>query len=524
METLLTRVCLFATLACLCAYAPAATATQIDVSLSPTISGDASGRLLLFARRLNPGESLPQEVDESETEAAAVAVAARDVATFGTNRKVALDLYEDASPGPFSTLASGEYAIQAVLDTDGDYARFGRVAGDIISEPVRLHLPLDGVPAITLEKMLPAVDPWNPSGISLIGRQHLAYARALLTDVKLVSPSLSRFWARPITLQAWVLVPPDYDAKATRAWPVLYLLGAFSSNAENNLSLAAAIAQIGKLDGTPSMIVVIPDFSTLSGATEFANGVNNGPWGDALTTELIPYLEHHFRMDAHQSGRFLTGHSSGGWASLWLQIKYPNMFRGAWATAPDPTDFRDFCGVDLYAANANMYTSEAGAARPLVRSGERVTSTLRDFVRLEDVLGHVGGTFGSFDWVFSPRGPDGRPLRMFNHETGAVDQTVVEYWKEHFDIANLIDKLPQAQKQGLSGKLHVTVGEVDTFYLDGSAHRLKQVMDQAGVPAEFHFLPGKNHNNLYEEGGDPFALLKHTMRDMYALARKDQER
>ena len=33
-------------------------------------------------------------------------------------------------------------------------------------------------------------------------------------------------------------------------------------------------------------------------------------------------------------GRFVTGHSSGGWTSLWLQITYADFFGGCWATAP----------------------------------------------------------------------------------------------------------------------------------------------------------------------------------------------
>ncbi len=37
-----------------------------------------------------------------------------------------------------------------------------------------------------------------------------------------------------------------------------------------------------------------------------------------------------------------SGHSSGGWSSLWLQIEHPEVFGGVWSLAPDPVDFRDF--------------------------------------------------------------------------------------------------------------------------------------------------------------------------------------
>ena len=66
----------------------------------------------------------------------------------------------------------------------------------------------------------------------------------------------------------------------------------------------------------PEMINVYLDGSCVPwGITEFADSANDGPWGRALTREFIPYLESKFRMDAVPSGRFLTGHSSGGWST-----------------------------------------------------------------------------------------------------------------------------------------------------------------------------------------------------------------
>ena len=101
-------------------------------------------------------------------------------------------------------------------------------------------------------------------------------------------------------------------------------------------------------DGTlPEMINVYLDGSCPMGHHEFADSANDGPWGQALTKEFIPYLESKFRMDAVPSGRLLTGHSSGGWSTLWLQVNYPEVFGGTWSTSPDPVDFRSFSGADL---------------------------------------------------------------------------------------------------------------------------------------------------------------------------------
>ena len=269
----------------------------------------------------------------------------------------------------------------------------------------------------------------------------------------------------------------------------------------------------------PPMIWVFLDESSATGTHEFADSVNNGPWGTALTEELIPELERSYRMDAKPSGRFLTGHSSGGWATLWLQVRYPKVFGGTWPTSPDPSDFHDFTGVDLYAPGANVYRRTDGSAYPLVRDHDKVIATYEQFARLEDVIGPVGGQMASFDWVFSPRGTAGRPMPMFDRTTGVVDPKVVAYWRDHYDIAHLVQAQWPRLKPDLDGKIHLTVGTADTFYLDGAAHRLKAVLDGLGAKSEFTFVPGRTHMDLYAEGDDRRALLKKIAWQMYAVAR-----
>lgn len=491
----------------------------ISVSLPSLAEGDASGRLLVFARPLRKDESAaPGEVDGSENSPAAVAVAGRYVATFGPNRSVTIDLDATDTSTSFAALPSGQYVLQAVLDRNNDYGRFGRGPGDLVSKVLTVQIPLQKPIGITLDHALPAVE-WDSTNVSPDVRARREAARPFLTDVEIPSPSLTKFSGRPVRLRAWVLVPPNYHAGAKQTWPVAFMCGTFSANRQQDLDLASLFAQMNQRGSIPPLIWVFLDYATITGATEFADGVNNGPWGTALTTELIPALEQRFRMDARPSGRLLIGHSSGGWASLWLQINYPYLFGGAWATAPDPSDFRDFVGVDLTMARANMYYDDFGNLRPLIRSKGQVTGTIKDFVRLEETVAHTGGTFQSFDWVFSPRGPDGRPLPMFDRVTGAVDPNIVSYWRSHYDIGRLIVSLSEAQRRALDGKLRVIVGDADTFYLDGSVHRLQRDAQTARLDAKFRFLPGKTHNDLFAKDGDSLGLLKEIAWEMHAVAR-----
>jgi S-formylglutathione hydrolase FrmB len=271
----------------------------------------------------------------------------------------------------------------------------------------------------------------------------------------------------------------------------------------------------------PPMIWVFLDEHIASGTHEFADSVNNGPWGTALTSELIPDLEAHYRMDAKPSGRFLTGHSSGGWATLWLQVRYPKIFGGTWSISPDPSDFHDFTGADLYRPDANVYIKPDGSPNPLVRANGKVMATFKQFAQLERVLGPYGGQMASFEWVFSPRGPDGRPEPMFDRTTGKVNPTVAAYWRDHYDIAYRIKTHWPELKPNLDGKIHVIVGTADTFYLNQSAELLKAVLQKVGAHAEVQFLPGKTHGDVYSRGKDRHWLEKQIAWAMYHVARPD---
>src|SRR5437660_12799070 len=116
------------------------------------------------------------------------------------------------------------------------------------------------------------------------------------------------------------------------------------------------------------------------------NSATNGPYGDAVTQELIPHVEKKFRGVGRPYARVLDGVSTGGWVSLALQIFYPDRFNGAWAHAPDPVDFRAYELINIYKdenAYVNAHGFERAASRD--RNGE-VRTTVRHECQMEMVL------------------------------------------------------------------------------------------------------------------------------------------
>ncbi len=495
------------------------------VDLGGTNAAPTSGRLLLFIEDAKTAEAETKGgkvsgVDVDILAPTKVSVVAKEVGRIEPGKGVEVHADAMAYPNPVGKLPAGDYYVQAVLDTNRNYNYDGRGEGDLVSEVVKVHLPASSMPTLTLTTSLPAMDRWAlPASAPKPVQDALPEARKHAEDIDFVSPSLSAFWGRPIHMHGEVLLPPGYDAKAAATYPTVYITHGFGGSLQHFVATTATVWQAMSDGAMPPMIWVFLDESSPSGTHEFADSVNNGPWGKALTEELIPLLESSYRMDAKTSGRFLNGHSSGGWATLWLQTRYPKVFGGTWSTSPDPSDFHDFTGVDLYAPHANVYRKSDGSAYPLVRDKGKVLATFQEFSQLERVLGNYGGQMASFDWVFSPRGEDGRPLRMFDRDTGDVNAEVIAYWRDHYDIAKrLQDNWPQLAPD-LDGKIHLIVGTADTFYLDGAAHRLKTVLDGLHAQSDIRFLPDKTHFDLYVANGDRSALLKQISWEMYAVAR-----
>lgn len=496
------------------ADSPAEKHVFFRVQLSPSAPAPVSGRLLIFLKRGRGDKEI--NVDEFRPEG--TWVAAQELADLEPGRSVEVDADESAFPQPFSALSPGGYEVQAILDIDHTYNYSGLGPQDWISRviPLTNWSPATAAPPLTLDH--------HPGNRQPADRITKAMARIRADAARkevFVSPSLSRFWGHPVAIKAWVILPPSYTEQGHERYPTVYWTHGFGGNLDSCLTQGMELRERMLQRKMPPMIWVMLDQSLPEGTHEFADSVNNGPWGTALIREFIPYLEQEYRMDARRDGRFLTGHSSGGWATLQLQINYPKTFGGTWSTSPDPSDFHDFVGPDLYRAGANVYRKPDGAPWPIIRDGRKVLSTLEQFSKLETVLGPYGGQMSSFDWVFSPKGDSGAPEPMFDRKTGAVNQKVVAYWGEHYDLAHLVEANWAARGPDLTGRIHVFVGTADTFYLDGAAHLFEAVLNRLGAQAQFYFLPNRTHFDLYTVGDDKDGLFDRISAEMYAIARPE---
>lgn len=377
-------------------------------------------------------------------------------------------------PHSLDQLSAGKYYVQAVMDHGGGQSALG-APGNGYNKAALIEL--DAAKPQTIALLIDQV---------VQPRKFEEKERVKLVDIS--SKLLSDFHGKPIRMRAGVILPKSFDQDPKRRYPVVYEIpgfggthfGALGTDKRNPTDVAGE-----------DMIWVVLDPSCPLGHHVFADSANNGPWGKALTEELIPFIEKTYRGLAAPSARFVTGHSSGGWSSLWLQVTYPDFFGGVWSTSPDPVDFRDFQMIDLYRPGVNMFTDDKGKPRPLARNKDKVLQEYKPFSDMEVVMGR-GGQLFSFEAVFSPKGPDGRPMKLWDRATGAVNSQVAKEW-QRYDIRLILERNWPKLGPKLAGKLRVYMGDQDTFYLEGATILLQKSLKSLGSDAVVEIFPGRNH-------------------------------
>lgn len=419
---------------------------------------------------------------------------AKDVKNWQPEQTLVLDAKALGFPVTMNKVPKTTYSIQAVMDFDRGERSFSSAEGNGYSRTLRREL--DGTASGIVQLRIDQVYKSKP---------FVETARVKLVDIE--SKPLSAFHGRSTHLRAGVVLPRSFAIETQRRYPVVYEIPGFGGT---HLGAHEAAKREATNVAGVEMIYVVLDPNCRLGHHVFADSANNGPCGRALIEELIPYVEAKYRGIGTGQARFVTGHSSGGWSSLWLQVAYPDHFDGVWSTSPDPIDFRDFQRIDLTRPDANMFLDAHGDKRPLARMRGKPVLFYRPFSDLEEVMGH-GGQLASFEAVFSARGPDGRPRKLWDRTTGAIDSEVAKSW-ERYDIRLVLESHWKTLAPKLAGKLHVWTGGEDTFYLEGAVKLLKESLARLGSDAVIEIHPGRDHglrdkairDRIAREMGDRF--------------------
>jgi hypothetical protein len=385
----------------------------------------------------------------------------------------------------------------------GEGQHWNIAPGNIYSAPVKIHFDPAKANEIQLSitKIIPPIQ--QPADTKYI--KHIRIQSKLLTG----------FWGRPMYIGANILLPAGFDEHPNVKYPLAIFHGHFppdfdgfsttppDPNMKPDTSERFHISGYNKIvakeaydfykqwtgPGFPRVLAVeIQHANPYYDDSYAVNSANLGPYGDAITYELVPEIEKQFRGIGKGWARFVYGGSTGGWEALAVQVFYPNEYNGCYAACPDPVDFHHYTTIDIY-HDKNAYYPESDFKKT-ARPGERdylghILVTVKEMNQRELALGsrtRSGDQFDIWEAVFSPMDNDGYPKRIFDKYTGAIDTSVARYWRDNFDLTHIIQRDWPKIGNSLKGKIHIYVGDMDTYYLNDAVYNAEDMLKKLDNP------------------------------------------
>ena len=438
-----------------------------------------------------------------------------DVENWNMGESIAFDPASFGYPiMSMSDIADGQYYMQVLfhkyetfnrsdghtvkLPMDrGEGQQWNRAPGNLYSDILSISIT-DGVfniPSISLSTIIPQIEEPKDS--------------KYVKHIKMKSKMLSEFWGRDIYLGAHILLPEGFDKHPEARYPMALMHGHYPKDFSGwrttppDPKLKAEYSERFNVNGYnkvvqqeaydfyklwtgpnfPRVLAVLIQHPTPYYDDSYAvNSENNGPYGDALTYEFIPYIEQQFRGIGEGWSRFVYGGSTGGWEALAVQVKYPTEYGTCYAACPDPIDFRAYCLVNVY-EDENAYYKK-GAFKNTLVAGHRdnlgnVSAPLKDMNYRELVLGSKGRSGQQWDiWeaVYSPVGADGYPQRIWDRISGDINPEVASYWKENFDLSHIIKRDWDKHGKDWKGKIHLYCGDMDNYYLNNAVYLAEDIL------------------------------------------------
>lgn len=491
---------------------------EIEVVIDQTLENELTdGRLLLIFSTDSTSEPRFGINDNVSTNQ----VFGMDFENYEPGKSIIFDQESFGYPTEsLSALADGNYYIQAFIQKHEVFARsdshtvklpmdqgegrqWAQAPKNIYSSPIAVNWKKGKELRITIDNIIPEIE--KPEDTKYI--KHIQFK----------SEMLSEFWGRDMYLGANILLPEGFDEKPNQYYPLMIFHGHFPSDfsgfrtipPDPDLSDEVYSERFGiygyekiqqqeaydfyqkwtSPDFQRFIIIEIQHANPYYDDSYAVNSANLGPYGDAITYELIPHIEQKFRGIGEGWSRFLYGGSTGGWEALAVQVFYPDEYNGCFAACPDPIDFRAYTSINLY-EDENAYYQE-GKFRKTLRPGHRdylghVSATVQDMNHRELAIGgdksRSGDQFDIWQAVYSPAGSDGYPKPIWDKYTGEIDPEVAEYWKENYDLRFIMERDWNTLGPKLEGKINIFCGDMDNYYLNNAVYLTEEFLEETENP------------------------------------------
>jgi S-formylglutathione hydrolase FrmB len=270
-----------------------------------------------------------------------------------------------------------------------------------------------------------------------------------------------------------VYLPPSYRTDTTRRYPVVYLLHGYGLQVSGWMRLFKIEAGLNRAmaaDRAKEMIVVNPDCYSFYDGCFYGKSAATGDWETFVGDELVRFIDGHYRTIAKRESRGLGGHSMGGYGTLRIAMKRPDVFGAMYALSA-------CCAVDTGEITDQMKTAATYTTRAEV-------AALR--------YPNKGPLARAAAW--SPN-PANAPLFVDLPITkdGAARPEIQAKWREN-------SLLPMMQKYGSNLKKYAAV-TFDVGTMDGLLETNRQIdaaMTKQGIKHTFETYEGDHNGRIAE--------------------------
>jgi len=277
-----------------------------------------------------------------------------------------------------------------------------------------------------------------------------------------------------------VYLPPGYKSHPEQRYPVLYLLHGYMDNDINwfgakhvFVDAPTALDRAFSSGAVRDMIVVMPSAYTIYFGSMYSNSVTTGDWETFITSDLVSYIDAHYRTIPRRMSRGLAGHSMGGYGTIRLGMKFPDVFSS------------------IYVMSACCLAPGLSTETPAMANAEKVASPA-DLVKKEFAdFGTHAMVASAAAWSPNPKNP---PL-FFDLPwlDGKFQPQIAQKWDANAPLAMLDQYVPNLRK------LHAIAGDVGTKdTLMASNQELDRALTAYGIPHAFETYDGNHISGIQD--------------------------
>jgi len=277
--------------------------------------------------------------------------------------------------------------------------------------------------------------------------------------------------------KVFVYLPPSYASEPTRRYPVVYFLHGYTATAEAYVRFLGLpeSADAATAAGGREMIVVLPDAFTAWSGSMYSNSPTTGDWESFVASDLVGYVDAHYRTIPNRESRGLAGHSMGGYGTMRIGIKRPGVFGALYAMSScclmnDARQFRD---------------AVLGALRDRAASGDPTPPAPDPSAGFANALSAQAAA-----WAPNPANP---PLYFdlpFSLE-GEDDPVIAGKWAANSPLVFVDQYVPSLKRYAA---IALDVGDADGLGADN--RRLDAALTRLGIAHSFEVYEGDHMNRV----------------------------